>query len=105
MDLVDALRRQGLGGILKLPQLIVCGDQPSGKSSVLEAISQIPFKRKENLCTRFATEVVLCSHDMPSITTKILPDKSKPSLEQQRLREFSRTLSDFRNLPRARVRT
>ncbi len=30
----------------------VCEDQLSGKSSVLEAITEIPFPRKENLCTR-----------------------------------------------------
>lgn len=57
LDIVDALRRQGLSGILELPQIVVCGDQSSGKSSVLEAITEIPFPRNENLCTRFATEV------------------------------------------------
>jgi len=57
LDIVDDLRRQGLSGILELPQLVVCGDQSSGKSSVLEAITEIPFPRNENLCTRFATEV------------------------------------------------
>jgi hypothetical protein len=57
MDMVDKLRRTGLSGVVELPQLVVCGDQSSGKSSVLEAITEIPFPRKENLCTRFATEV------------------------------------------------
>jgi GTP1/Obg family GTP-binding protein len=60
MDIVDRLRRTGLNGIVELPQLIVCGDQSSGKSSILEAITEIPFPRKENLCTRFATEVSFC---------------------------------------------
>jgi polynucleotide 5'-kinase involved in rRNA processing len=57
LDIVDHLRRQGLNSIVELPQLVVCGDQSSGKSSVLEAITEIPFPRNENLCTRFATEV------------------------------------------------
>lgn len=35
MDIVDKLRRTGLSGVVKLPQLIVCGDQSSSKSSVL----------------------------------------------------------------------
>lgn len=30
-------------------QLIVCGDQSSGKSSLLEAISGVPFPRQHNL--------------------------------------------------------
>jgi hypothetical protein len=57
LDIVGHLRRQGLNSIVELPQLVVCGDQSSGKSSVLEAITEIPFPRNENLCTRFATEV------------------------------------------------
>ena len=59
LDVVDALRAEGLSEYTALPQLIVCGDQSSGKSSVLEAISGVPFPRKDTLCTRFATEVIL----------------------------------------------
>jgi hypothetical protein len=43
LDAIDTLRSQGIGSYVSLPQLIVCGDQSSGKSSVLEAISGIPF--------------------------------------------------------------
>jgi hypothetical protein len=43
LDVVDKLRRTGLNGTIELPQLVVCGDQSSGKSSVLEAVS---FNRK-----------------------------------------------------------
>ncbi|XP_014550693.1 hypothetical protein COCVIDRAFT_63844, partial [Bipolaris victoriae FI3] len=57
MDIVDKLRCTGLNGIVELPQLVVCGDQSSGKSAVLKAITEIPFLRKENLCARFVTEV------------------------------------------------
>jgi hypothetical protein len=56
MHIVDKLRHTGLSGIVELPQLVVCGDQSSGKSSVLEAITEIPFPRKENLCTRFVAK-------------------------------------------------
>jgi hypothetical protein len=64
LDIVDKLRRTGLNGVVELPQLVVCGDQSSGKSSVLEAITEIPFPRKENLCTRFATEVSSCTSSL-----------------------------------------
>ncbi len=59
LDLVDSLRAEGLSEFTALPQLIVYGDQSSGKSSLLQAISGVPFPRKDNLCTRFATEVIL----------------------------------------------
>lgn len=59
LDVIDALRAEGLSEYTALPQLIVCGEQSSGKSSVLEAISGVRFPRKDTLCTRFATEVIL----------------------------------------------
>jgi hypothetical protein len=82
MDIVDRLRRTGLNGIVSLPQLVVCGDQSSGKSSVLEAITEIPFPRKENLCTRFATEIVLRRDPASTIRITITPDKNRPKEEQ-----------------------
>ena len=99
MDIVDKLRRSGLSGILQLPQLVVSSDQSSGKSSVLEAITEIPFPRKENLCTRFATEIILRRATTASISTKIIPDKHRPSTEKKRLEQFKSTIINFTELP------
>ena len=101
LDVVDHLRRTGLSSILNLPQIVVCGDQSSGKSSVLEAITEIPFPRKENLCTRFATEIILKRDNASSVTATITPDKTKTQAEQDKLREFHKTvdnLDDFASL-------
>lgn len=38
LNVIDNLRLQGISNYVSLPQIIVCGDQSSGKSSVLEAI-------------------------------------------------------------------
>jgi hypothetical protein len=99
MDLVGRLRRAGLSSVLKLPQLVVCGDQSSGKSSVLEAITEIPFPRKENLCTRFATEIIMRRGFTSSISCKIYPDKGRPDEERKKLTEFQNTISSFDELP------
>ncbi|KEF54333.1 dynamin GTPase, partial [Exophiala aquamarina CBS 119918] len=60
LNMISGLRSEGFSHYGDLPQIIVCGDQSSGKSSVLEAISRFSSPRKDNnLCTRFATEVIL----------------------------------------------
>lgn len=59
LDTIDSLRELRVGEIVHLPQIIVVGDQSSGKSSVLEAVSGMKFPVHGNLCTRFATELIL----------------------------------------------
>jgi GTPase SAR1 family protein len=40
-------------------KLVVVGDQSSGKSSVLEGLTGLSFPIASDLCTRFATQIVL----------------------------------------------
>jgi GTPase SAR1 family protein len=101
LDVVDSLRACGLSEIIALPQLIVCGDQSCGKSSVLEAISGIPFPRQENLCTRFATEVILRRAPKDEIYVSIVPGKDRALIDHDVLKRFShelKTKDDFSNL-------
>jgi len=93
LDIVDELREIGLGGMLELPQIVACGDQSSGKSSVLEALTGIPFPRTENLCTRFATEIILRRSKHESISVCIKSDKTRKNLEKITL-----SLEDFSNM-------
>ncbi|KAF2795549.1 hypothetical protein K505DRAFT_273051, partial [Melanomma pulvis-pyrius CBS 109.77] len=98
LDLVDSLRAEGLSEFTALPQLIVCGDQSSGKSSLLEAISGVPFPRKDNLCTRFATEVILRRASGSEIKVSLVPGKGRSSADQGRLWQFRHevtSLEDF----------
>lgn len=70
LDTVDSLR--GLGVELdSLPQIVVVGDKSSGKSSVLEAISRVPFPVKSSLCTRCPTELVLRTAPEAKIAVKV----------------------------------
>ena len=59
LDLIDSLRAQGVHEDLGLPQIAVMGDQSSGKSSVLEAISGVPFPRGTGLVTRCPTQLLM----------------------------------------------
>ncbi|RMZ75103.1 hypothetical protein DV738_g5645, partial [Chaetothyriales sp. CBS 135597] len=88
LNVIDHLRSEGISNHVELPQLIVCGDQSVGKSSVLEAISGLNFPRKENLCTRFATELILRRAATTSVTVSIRPDYSRSPDERERLRSF-----------------
>lgn len=60
LDLVDKLRNiDKIEKTIPLPQIVVVGQQSSGKSSVLHAISGIQFPIDDGLCTQFPTEIVL----------------------------------------------
>ncbi|KAI1364108.1 dynamin family protein [Xylaria arbuscula] len=99
LDAVDRLRLQGLDHYVSLPQIIVCGDQSSGKSSVLEAISGVPFPVKSNLCTRFPTELVLRRTAKIGVTVSIVPHSSLGLSEQSRLAGFHEKLDSFEGFP------
>jgi hypothetical protein len=72
LDKIDKLRDLGLGKSIDLPQLVVVGDQSSGKSSVLEAIMGLPLPRDSGLCTRFATNIVFRRTTRPNISVSIV---------------------------------
>jgi GTPase SAR1 family protein len=100
LDSIDRLRLQGINNYVSLPQIIVCGDQSSGKSSVLEAISGVSFPIKSNLCTRFPTELVLRRTAHFSARVSIIPHESRSESEQITLRNFREELSGFDDLPK-----
>ena len=88
LDVIDLLRSQGISHYVPLPQLIVCGDQSSGKSSVLEAVSGVRFPTKDNLCTRFATELILRRGSTTSATVAIMPGSERSEDERKKLLGF-----------------
>ncbi|KAI1124878.1 interferon-induced GTP-binding protein Mx [Nemania abortiva] len=99
LDTITQLRKCGLDTILSLPQLVVCGDQSAGKSSLLEALTEIPFPRNDSLCTRFATEINLRCEPTEKLTIKIIPDSSRSADEQRTINAFSMSITDFKELP------
>ena len=99
LDTVAQVRKCGLESILSLPQLVVCGDQSAGKSSVLEALTEIPFPRNDNLCTRFAAEIILRRANASSLKIKLIPDPKRPSDEQANIKTFEESITNFDELP------
>lgn len=99
LDSIDSLRSQGISHYVSLPQIIVCGDQSSGKSSVLEAISGVSFPVKSNLCTRFPTELVLRKTSHVGVRVSIVPHQSRSESERLSLSSFQEDLDGFDGLP------
>ncbi|KAK6305935.1 hypothetical protein J4Q44_G00228600 [Coregonus suidteri] len=60
IDLIDYLRSIGIDQDLPLPAIAVVGDQSSGKSSVLEALSGVELPRGNGIVTRCPLELRLC---------------------------------------------
>ena len=99
LDTVAQIRKSGLEAVLPLPQIAVCGNQSSGKSSVLEALTEVPFPRSDNLCTRFATEIALRRGPVDFLRLSIIPDENRNASEKATITAFSETIADFTELP------
>ena len=74
LNIIDTIRSQGISRYIDIPQIVVCGDQSSGKSSTLEAICGLRFPTSDGLCTRFATEYILRRGGEESVNISIIPD-------------------------------
>lgn len=87
LDTIDNLRKHGVGRLVDLPQIVVVGDQSSGKSSVLEAISRVRFPVESGLCTRFATELVLRTEPRMRVDVRIQSEKPGQATGVHQFRE------------------
>ncbi|KAK3905958.1 P-loop containing nucleoside triphosphate hydrolase protein [Staphylotrichum tortipilum] len=115
-DTVDDLRELGIRNFVDLPQIIVVGDQSSGKSSVLEAISRVRFPVDGNIGTRFATELVLRRAPGSETTSNVSiqfadqghvarPPFKRTTFDKERLPDLIREATEamgIRNGPRAK---
>ncbi|KAG0249685.1 hypothetical protein DFQ27_009848 [Actinomortierella ambigua] len=63
VDKINNLKHHRLNHVLSVPQIAIVGDQSSGKSSVLEAVTKLLFPRDKGMCTRFATQVNMCREE------------------------------------------
>lgn len=90
LDKIDKLRELNVGTMVPLPQLVVVGDQSSGKSSVLESLTGFSFPRAAGLCTRYATQITCRREPRRSVSITIMPRPNANDVLKQRLKRFRR---------------
>jgi len=77
---------------------VVVGDQSSGKSSLLEALTGLPFPIASQLCTRFATQVSfrrVSHHAHDIITISIVPGPEADDAHKNKLAKYGRELKEL----------
>ncbi|ODA80261.1 hypothetical protein RJ55_03219 [Drechmeria coniospora] len=94
---IDKLRELNVGSMIPLPQLVVVGDQSSGKSSVLESMTGFSFPRAAGLCTRYATQITCHRHPIKSVRVSIIPRPDADDTLKSQLLEFERCTTELDN--------
>jgi GTPase SAR1 family protein len=99
LNQVNSVRAKGIGDHIALPQLVVCGDQSAGKSSVLAGVTGIPFPRQDGVCTKFPTEIILRhTQDEHTITASIIPHAARDATIASELRSYRHRLGGYEEL-------
>nr|POF24700.1 interferon-induced gtp-binding protein mx [Quercus suber] len=94
LDAIDGLRSADVGADISIPQIVVCGDQSSGKSSVLEAIAQVRFPLGSGTTTCFPIEVILRKEKKRGINVKLRPATDRKTEEASHLAKFVSAYKD-----------
>lgn len=67
-------------------------DPYSGKSSVLEGLTDLPFPRDSGLCTRFATHITFRRTPVTTVSVSILPTANAHPDHATKLKEYKKSL-------------
>jgi GTPase SAR1 family protein len=96
---IDRLRELDVSSNIPLPQLVVVGNQSSGKSALLETLTGIPFPRSLERCTRYATQISQYRQDIAFIRVSIIPVGHKESSEEEaKLKGYRKELNSSYDL-------
>jgi GTPase SAR1 family protein len=91
-EIWEEIYKLGVSGVdkyIELPQIVVVGDQSSGKSSVLEAITGVPFPRNSGMCTKFPTQINLRKAPKSSFSVSLDPDLDRTEGDKARMSRFA----------------
>jgi len=79
-------------------KLVVVGDQSSGKSSLLESLTGIPFPRDVELCTRYATQITQRRDDTTHVEISIIPGPRATDEHKRHVEAYHATASSGEDL-------
>ncbi|KAF8928845.1 hypothetical protein BGZ47_001406 [Haplosporangium gracile] len=96
IDNINRIQNHGLTHKLSIPKLVIIGDQSSGKSSVLEAITKLTFPRDKDMCTRFAIQVNLRRN--PALQEDVLSARIEGEEEFNSLFNSVKTTTTFQGV-------
>jgi GTPase SAR1 family protein len=77
---------------------VVVGDQSSGKSSLLESLTGIPFPHNLELCTRYATQITSRRDSVSRVEVAIIPGPSVSEAHRARLEGYRPTVQTAEDL-------
>ncbi|ESZ92343.1 interferon-induced GTP-binding protein Mx2 [Sclerotinia borealis F-4128] len=100
---IDKLRELNIGKVIPLPQLVVAGDQSSGKSSLLESLTGFSFPRGTGLCTRYVTQITCCRGPETSILVSIIPRPNADETLKAQLLQFQPCIKEMNNDDLAKI--
>lgn len=95
LEKIDRLFACGVGEQIDLPQIVVVGDQSSGKSSVLEGLIKKPLPRDSGLCTRFATQIIFRRSMISGIDVSIVPAQNSSQAHRDNLRTWGKKVASL----------
>ena len=67
----------------------------SGKSSVLEGLTDLPFPRDSALCSRFATRITFRRNAIAAVSVSILPTANADPEHADKLKKYQKVLENL----------
>ncbi|KAF7187448.1 Interferon-induced GTP-binding protein Mx [Pseudocercospora fuligena] len=100
MTAINELRGRHVRRGLDLPQIIVCGNQSSGKSSVLASITRVAFPVGAGTKTRFASELTMRDGNHESRRAILKPAADADDKTKSYLAEFQHSFERAEDFPK-----
>lgn len=95
LEKTDNLCACGVGELVDLPQIVVVGDQSSGKNSVLKDLIKKPLPRDGRLCTRFATQNIFHRAVQEQILVSFIPDRNASPERSNRVKAWRKLVPEL----------